>query len=61
MATEISNKLKDDHNKEYILKQLHDFYKYVKPYSGPAMIWQIDFRMKRKGNYLFQNLLVWIK
>lgn len=37
MATEISNKLKDNHNKEYILKQLHDFYKYVKPYSGPDM------------------------
>jgi hypothetical protein len=37
MATEIRSILKDDLNKESILKQLHDFYKYVKPYSGPAM------------------------
>ena len=37
MATEIGNKLKDGENKEEILRQLHNFYKYVKPYSGLAM------------------------
>jgi hypothetical protein len=34
MATEIGNKLKDDKNKDAVLKQLHNFYTYVKPYNG---------------------------
>lgn len=37
MATEIGNKLKDGENKDDILKQLHNFYKYVKPYNGLVM------------------------
>ena len=55
MATEISNKLKDDPNKESILKQLHDFYKYVKPYSGPAL----NKRTKKMEDKIFYEEREW--
>lgn len=55
MATEISSKLEGSDHKDDILKQLHDFYKYVKPYNGLVM----NKKTKEMQDRVFYNEREW--